>query len=258
VRPAFHVDPPLPRRPRPLCPTTLHYKQETDGYETCLRWLATVWPGGRHAWFAAGVSRIAGNIDWWEAEWRNRVFLEALLEPDTDLGEPGRRLLGLGLGAKEPGEAGVAVDALIRGIEDGRLSAESLGTALTELAATGLIKPPRWARTLAEGARASALHSAVARGALERLLSAAPDWRPADLGAVLELLLELCAQAGAGVTDPAARAYLAAQTGGGKAAKLAATLLARAAPDGGVEAGAALALLGRLERAERWAAVADS
>jgi len=254
VRPTCRPEPPLPRRRRVAFPTVLHYAAlESD--PACRRWLATCWPGGRHAWFAAGVDRIANNLDWWGAEWENRVHLEALLEPDTDLGENGRRLLALGLAAKEPGEAGLAVDALLGAVEDGRLCAATLGAALADLAATGLVKPPRWARTLGEAARASALHREVVRGAVERLLAAAPDFRPADLGALLELQAELCALTGGGVATPAARDHLTTlATGGGKAAALAKGLLALPPEPPRAAEAARVALQGRLARAFRWSA----
>jgi len=270
------VEPPVPEKLREDLPTVmLHAPVETETRER--RWLATLWPAGRAAWFAHGVGLLAHNLDWWEAEWQNRVHLEALLEPDTDLGEIGRLLLGLGLGAKEAGEAGLATDAAIMAVADGRIDGPALGATLAHLLGLGVKELPqlqdeirtldpkstsaplssiitaaRWAKTLAVVSRASPLHAETVRTALEQIFASQPIMRPADLTALLTLFHELSVELGAAVPDPGARAYLATLRSG-KSAKLAQALLA--VPEGDRAArrqAALLALAGRVERAERW------
>jgi len=261
------VDPPVPKTAKADTPTVLlHLKAEADA--PTLRWLSTLWPAGREAWFTRGCACIGENLDWWEANWPYRIYLEALLEPDTDLNGMGGQLLGLGLGAKEPGESGLATDALIAAIDDGRVTASSLGEILATLAGLGAhstiepLKPggimngSRWSKTLGSASRNSPLHAEVVHGALLRLFGSAPSFRPADLVALLELLYELSITIGAAIDPPAARSYLTAIKGG-KSGKLAQALVALTAnPQRPHLVQAAIqALTGRVERAERWNAM---
>ncbi|MCC2668283.1 MAG: hypothetical protein K0Q72_754 [Armatimonadetes bacterium] len=258
------VEPALPTRVEPNLPTVLLYDTEYDTDLNTRRWLAQLWPWGREAWFAEGAGLIGNNLDWWEAEWDNRVFLETLLEPDTHLGPMGMTLLGLGLAAKEPGESGLATDGLIAAAADGRVTGEKLGDALARLLSLGLdatgakpggfITGTRWARTLADAARSGPLAAEVVSAALQRVLSRQPSLKPADLAALLELLHELSVQLGAAITDAEARRYLESQRGSGKGGKLAQSLLALT-ENGHAEhrrVAANEALEGRIQRAERW------
>lgn len=255
-----HLDttPPVPKARRVDLPTVLHHVSTHEEQAAHRRWSALIWPLGRRAWLAAGVRHVGRNLDWDEAEWTHRVFLEALLEPDTALGEIGALLLALGLGAKETTEAALSTDALIAAISDGRIDAEMLGAELRRLAPTGLMKPARWARTLGVAARISALHREVVREALTTLVASRAEMRPADLGAILTLLHELCVESGAAISGAEARAALA-ETRSGKSGAIAKALLALTEKDRSahVRSAAVAALTGRIERAERWAAGAE-
>ena len=283
-RPTLSVVPRPPAKLDERHPTVmLHAPIELESKDLEVRrWLATIWPAGREAWFAQGVRVLADNLDWAEAEWQNRVHLEALLEPDTALGEMGLTLLALGLAAKEPGESGLATDAAIAAIRDGRLNGPLLGEAMASLLKVGVesltplqqklrernpkapvLKPggmitaARWAKTLAEVARTSALHADAVHTALQHSLADQPSLRPADLAALLELLHELSVQLGTPISHPETRAFLESIQAGGKAGKLAKSILAL---EGGGQSArrreaACLALEGRIERAERWSVV---
>jgi len=265
VRVTLKVDPPVPRTTRPEIPTPLFYVDKEIEIGT-LRWLATIWPEGRHAWLAKGAWMIGENLDWWEAHWENRVYLEALLEPDVDLHGMGGNLLALGLAAKEPGESGLATDALIAAVQDGRLTGRGLGDTFAYLLSLGiedspnpakpggLINGARWAKTLANAARTSPLHAEVVHQALQLALGSAPSLRPADLAALLELLHELSISIEASIEEPEARSYLSLIKSG-KSGKLAQALLGLKAKDhqAHTHQAAAQALLARIERAERWA-----
>jgi hypothetical protein len=269
------VEPPPPKTVADDLPTVMfHTPLNTEPNAiTTRRWLATIWPACREAWFEEGVRLFANNLDWVEAEWQNRTHLEPLLEPDTTLGPMGLALLGLGLAAKEAGESGLATDAAISALRDGRLTGTSLGATLASLLALGMEPPSkpqpkpggmitasRWAKTLAEVARASPLHAAAVHIALQSALGGQPSLRPADLAALLELLHELSVQLGASIDQTEARSYLEAQKGGGKGGKLAKALLALQATDQSVRRreAARLVLEGRIERAERWSVMADA
>jgi hypothetical protein len=260
----FHLDQqhPVPARvPLELPTVLLHVGARVKGW-TCpaehwdaaaVRWAGTVWPLSREAWIAAGTFLVGQNLDWWEAEWGNRAYLEPLLDPDVPLQPMTLLLLVLGLAAKEPGESGLATDALIAAIDDGRLDGCKLGAGMASLLACGLIKLGRWAKTLAEAARISVLHAEVVALAVERLLQGITGQAPKDLQALLELLKELLMAGGKSVSSET-RDTLSRLPGTGKTGKLAREILALAEKaDSAHNQGAAVrALAKRLERAERW------
>jgi hypothetical protein len=241
-------------------PTVLLHSHKAGGWDvesgSNLSWLSYIWPVARESFFAAGACRIAHNLDWWEAQWNNRVYLELLLDADVPMKPMALLLLALGLAAKEPGESGLATDALIAASAEGRLDGRKLGQALGSLLTTGIVKAARWARTLAAAARVSPLHAQVVCLAIQYSLGGDPADSPRDLFALLELLLELLSESGEPVSIPAARDYLGRLSGGGKVPRLAATLLQL--PDKPNElyrrSVAAQALAARVQRAERWTA----
>jgi Family of unknown function (DUF6493) len=192
--------------------------------EHSVRWSASTWPIARESFFAAAVLQLAQNIDWWGAEWHNKTLLEPLLDPGIPLREMGLMLLAIGLGAKEPGEHGLATDAAIAAVEDGRLGSDNLGRVLAVLLPTGLIKPGRWAKTLRDVARASPAHAAVVKLGLQPCLAVLAD-PPRDFGKLFDLLNELCAELSHGVAGDV-REHLKRVKGSGKTAKTAKGLLA--------------------------------
>lgn len=252
--------PPIPEKTRLDLPGVLQYVGGSQDwrYERTPadeRWCATVCPLDRAGWCAAGALILADNLDWTEAQWANKVRLEPLLDPDMHLDRMARLMLVLGVAAKEPGETGLATDVLIAAVSDGRLTGASLGESLAEALALGAPKGARLAKALAETARQSALHAETVRTALEHALAGAPEQRPADLLALLELLRELCVQAGAAIIDPGARQFIQSLSGG-KSAALGKALLALVESGAAAacrQQAAALVLTGRVERLERWA-----
>jgi hypothetical protein len=110
------------------------------------------------------------------------------------------------------------------------LGSDNLGPALARLLPTGLIKPGRWQKSLADVARVSPLHALVVQGALQLSLRGKPDKLPRDYAKLLELLLELSVELNQAIDEPDCRAFLQ-QGGAGKAGKVAKALLALAAAD---------------------------
>ena len=168
--------------------------------------------------------RIANNLDWWEAEWANRTLLEPLLDPDVPLKPMALLMLALGLAAKEPGESGLATDALIAAIDDGRLHPGELGGTFALLAP--MIKHARLARTLGQAARVSPLHMLVVAHVIQAALRGDPTEASRDLQALLELLKESLTELGASISDKKARSYLDEIKTGGRTARLSRELLA--------------------------------
>lgn len=192
--------------------------------DAAIRWTASAWPMARESFFAAALVQFVENLDWSEARWYSKTLLEPLLDPATPLRDMGLMLLAIALAAKEPGEHGLATDAAIAAIEDGRLGSDNLGAMLLRVLASGLVKAARWANTLTQVARASDAHAAVVKLALERCLTLIDD-PPRDYAKLLELLKELCAQLDHGIAGDN-RSLLEAVTGSNKLAKTATALLA--------------------------------
>jgi hypothetical protein len=161
-----------------------------------IRWAATILPGQREEWFNTGARVLELNLDWWQALWGNKTYLESLFDPDTPLGDAGLRMLVAGLAAKENGEGTLAADALNVLIEDGRLEAARLARALRDKMPTEPVpakevtvsrlaiskrlakasqsrgyKMPRVAKRLAQASRTSALHGITIQQTLDLLLA---------------------------------------------------------------------------------------
>jgi hypothetical protein len=179
-------------------------------------------PADLDPYFAEGLARIGNNLDWWEAHWEERVFLEPLLEVRANLSDIAVRLLTLALAAKEPGIRGLAADAAGQALADRRLTADGLGASLAEAWSSPLVTPRRYALSLAAAAHASSQIRSLVGRAITFGLRAKPH---TDAAQILELLHELCHADGAGIDDPDARSTLASYTSG-KAGRLAKSLLA--------------------------------
>jgi hypothetical protein len=245
------VDPPPLPASRDDLPASEFFRTDAGMGAGMVRWARTIWPAGWERWAAAGCKCLGDNLDWWEAQWPNRVFLEMLTEPDTPLGPNARSLLVVGLGCKEPGERGLATDALILAVEDGRLTGDIFGEDLARLIRLSLARPARWAKALQDVARHSPLHADGVRRALEHAITEGAALRPADLAALLELLHELSVECGRAVEFPAARSVLESIKSG-KSGKLARALLALASANAKQVSPAEQVLAARLARAERW------
>ncbi len=234
----FSVQPDVPPKPDPTFVTVQMYASQSIGNELsfemggfagrtvgAVRWTASIWPMARESFFASSTVECFSNLDWHEAEWQNRTMLEPLIDSGTPLRYTGLHFLCGMLAAKEPGESGLATDIAIRAIEDGRLGSDNLGDALALLLPTGLIKPGRWHKTLAEVARTSKVHAAVIQIALQRCFENPKLELPKDSAKLLELLYELSLELEVALTNAACRTWLASGAATGKSAKLAKSLL---------------------------------
>jgi Family of unknown function (DUF6493) len=201
--------------------------ERTRELSEAIRWVATVWPSNREPFYARGALELGGNIDWWQARWYTRSFLEPLLLPTEPVGEMATLLLSLGLAAREAGERGLATDVAIAAIADGRLDLERTGKIIGDLTNSRLLKGTRLASALADASRMSSQHVTSVCELIEVVLSALDGPPPSDLHALLSLLNELQASLDHGIRRPTARAYLVGIEGTGKAATLARHLLAR-------------------------------
>ena len=190
-----------------------------------IRYSATLLPSDLQAFFAEGAHSIGNNLDWWEARWHDRAYLEPLLDPVTPMGPMACLLLALALAGKEPGQTAVAVDALVHAHAEGRFAPpQALGDTLRELLATPLLKVARLHKSLQAALRADARIAGFVFELLCVVLQARPEDPPRDMAALLELLLELKV-AGERTLPAAVRDALAAMKLGGNGRTLQRQLL---------------------------------
>jgi hypothetical protein len=162
----------------------------TFGYSAqIIRWCSTIWPANLEAYFANGIAAL--DIDWNEVNWPARTFFEPLLESDMPIGKMASLLIALGIGAAEPGERGLAKDALIVSIEEGRLEIATLAACMGKLLPTGFILVSRWTKTLAEVSRVSEKHRGAIHFLIQAMLTLDPEDSPKGISGLVELLYEL-------------------------------------------------------------------
>lgn len=193
--------------------------------EGLLRFSAVLLPNCLEAHFADGVRAIGNNLDWWEAQWSTKAYLERLLDPAVTMRPMATLLLALGLAAKEPGQHALSVDALLATWREGRLETDALAIALRRLTATPMVKASRYTRSLQQALRLDPGAHPLVFDLLVALVTAVPDAPQRDIAGLLELMLELSLAHGHRLRD-AERAMLQAMPLKAKAGQLARTLLA--------------------------------
>jgi len=190
-----------------------------------IRFMASLRPGDLDALYAEGAHALGNNLDWWEANWQNRAYLDVLLESTLPLTPMARLLLAVALAGKEAGQSTLAVDALAQCLHNGRVTPEAMGETLAALWATPLVKGPRLARSLAAAAMAHVGLPLAVYPLLCAMVAVNPAAPRKDSALLLELMLEL--QLARKLALPAGtRQILAAQKLTGKARAAVQALLA--------------------------------
>ncbi len=251
--PVISCDPPVPQVDDADLFTVLLHDTAAHRVADATSWVASAWPLGRESFFAAGADMMLG-VEFPPSEAVSyRPFIEALLDPDTPLRPMARLMLAGTLSSNRPELQGLAVDALVAAVDDGRLDGRLLGETMRELLTEGLAKPARLAKALADAARVSPLHTRVVASALQRsTVGQSPP--PLGFHLLLELLKELLVEIGQRVDDPEVRATLGGLPSSGKTGRLARDILALEAMNDSSNRAAALAraLSSRVNRGERW------
>jgi Family of unknown function (DUF6493) len=236
---------------------------------------ATIWPSALESYFADGLQRLVRSGDNVTHGPKCRELLIPLFDPDVPLMPMARLLIAVGLGAKLPELAGLATDALIAAIDDGRIDAARLGESLRTVwrweaprstretsqdgsIVTGSVdfaRSNRWAKTLGDVVRASSLHAHVVASALEQVLADEATGRRASASVVplLELMKEVSVTCGRAVSAEV-RASLETIGTGGRTGRVVKSLLElKDVPDSAKSRVLAVQALGhRITRAERW------
>jgi hypothetical protein len=189
------------------------------------QWLAYIWPQNPSAAFIRGAAKLVQRIDENSSSWNPGFgFVHSLFQKNRPWGEPGHLLLCLGLVGKDADAKGLAVDALIEGV-DGRLfDPEIFAATMAKLAEGKWVKFNRLGDALMQVVQISDLHAYIIGDAIQKWIPAM-DFTQKNTFQLLEVLVEAQAVAGTNVA-PAARDALRSIHGSGKAAKLAKRLLA--------------------------------
>lgn len=195
-----------------------------------MRWAGSLVPALPAAWARVGAVTIGPTSGSREVAHADPARLDRFFDPDVPLGDDPHLLLAFALNDHRPAVQTVAVDLAIAAIDDGRLDPDRLGRQIGRLAGTGLVTPSRWGRSLGDVAGHRPAHRDAVARALEVAVAVAEPQKPQDLLTLVERWETVLLESGRAVTDPAARAALAAFTGGSKTARTAARLLALEQP----------------------------
>jgi len=204
--------------------------------EAMVHYSATVLPGNLEAFFAEGARALGNNLDWWEAQWQNRAYLQPLLDPTVAMTPMATLALALGLAGTEPGQTALATDALVRTLSDRRLDATTLGTVIGKLLATPMIKAARYRKSLQQSLQMAPQLADAVFDLLCTALCPQTSPLPKEVAELLELLLELMIDRHRSL-PPAIRETLASLRLGGKGKPVQRELLSRHAA---MEAAAAI------------------
>lgn len=183
-----------------------------------VRWALTIWPVAVEALFIDPIHAVASNVNWGEAAWHQRAFFEALQQPlvtCTSSSSLATAMLVLALSGKDTGQTAVGVDALVKGLADGRVDVDAVGAACSTFLDEGIVRAKRLAAALKS---ASDVDPVRVRHLVERALAGDPARAPREIAAMLSLLVHLRVEV-AEPLAPATRAYVQGLAGGGQVAK---------------------------------------
>ena len=184
------------------------------------QWLFYIWPqNSAYAYFRCTrklMERMDDNASNWTPA---HGFFQALFVPGRVWDEAGHLLLTLGLASKDADAKGLAIDALIEGIETRAFDSSLFAKVLTRLTAGEWVKYNRLGDSLKQVVQVSPLHSVAIGTALQQWLQRF-DLSQRNAFYVLEALVEAQAIAAQPLTDEV-RLALEQVSGKTKTAKLA-------------------------------------
>ncbi|MEM9348166.1 MAG: DUF6493 family protein [Planctomycetota bacterium] len=220
-------------------------------------WCNSCWPMNNDPALLIAIEGMIERIDMKSStESPNYAYLQGLFLSDRPWNQIANVAVWIAFAGKDNDVRGLASDALVEAIDDGRANVEAMGDALALLApndAPGWLRLNRLVPSLEELAMVSDAHNWFVAHCLQRLVDAW-DSPPRDAYHALGVLLECMARIGLALDEPS-RNSLSVLKGSGKSAKLAKLLLKlEKKPDNPaiLKLNARLAEA-RIERAERWA-----
>ncbi|MEM9348164.1 MAG: DUF6493 family protein [Planctomycetota bacterium] len=222
------------------------------------RWIESCWPANNEANLAHAIRSIYYGMDYNPtSDDPSPHCMHGLFPPDRPWTETARLTVWLGLASRNQDVSGLALDALIEAVADGRAAPDAMADSLltfSPLDCQEWLKHNRLATHLGALSCVSDLHAWFAAYCLQRLVA---NWQapPRDAYHVLSVLLEVLMKLEF-TLDQAAEKTLAAVSGSSKTAKLAKRLLKleAKAENPALSRVFAQQAQARVERAERWAA----
>lgn len=161
-----------------------------------IHYSSTLLPSDLEAFFAEGAREIGNNLNWDEARWQNKAYLQPLLDPTVQPGRMALLLLACSLAGKEPGQTAMAVDGLVQLHRRSKLDVALLGETLGRLIACSLVKVARLRKSLDAALLIEpGLAGSVIEWLVASLLASAGEL-PKDHAKLLELLHELLVSTG--------------------------------------------------------------
>jgi hypothetical protein len=188
------------------------------------QWLSHLWPLCPSGVYAIGARALVSRIDENSSNWTPGLgHLSGLFQKKRPWGEMGHLVLCLGLAGKDADCRGLAIDALIEGVDSGQLAPDQFASVLADLASGKWLKLNRLGDNLIQVIQTSPLHAWVISDCLQLWLSDA-DLKQRNLFRILEVLLEAHAILDRNL-DQDVRARLETIKGSSKAAKIAKKLI---------------------------------
>lgn len=190
------------------------------------QWACWLWPQNPAAACMRGAVTLVQRIDDNASSWSpSHGHLQVLFQPGRPWREPGHLLLCVALIGKDADARGLAVDALIEGIETRLFDPALFAATLAGLAEGEWVKLNRLGDALVQVIPTSPTHASVISAALQLWLPRL-DFQQNNAFRLLEVLLEAKALNGQPLGQ-AAQDTLAQVTGSGRAAKIARQLAAQ-------------------------------
>ncbi|KEO88642.1 hypothetical protein EH31_16940 [Erythrobacter longus] len=188
------------------------------------QWLAYIWPQHPDYALYRGARQLMQRVDDSASNWTpTHGFFKALFVRGRPWGEAEHLLLSLGLVGRDADAKGLAVDAMVEGIETRQFNPACFADVIARVSAGGWLKYNRLGESLKQVVQVSPVHASATGAALQ-------EWLPKfDLGQrnafhVLEALVEAQAIAPHPLSKEV-RAALAKLKGKTKTAKLALQIL---------------------------------
>ncbi|MDB5674055.1 MAG: hypothetical protein JWM65_1037 [Sphingomonas bacterium] len=188
------------------------------------QWLSFIWPQDPAASYIRGTTRLMLRTDENSSSWSpSHGYFQPLFQRGRPWRGPGHLLLCVGLVGKDADARGLAIDALIEGIDARLFDPELFASTIARLAEGEWIKFNRLGDALMPAIQVSSLHAAVISDALQHWLPKL-DLQQKNAFRLLEVLVEAQALTGKPLGEDA-RNVLADISGSGKAARIAKLLV---------------------------------
>lgn len=220
------------RTDRKRLPTAAIHKQNPTKYYWAgdlnqiwtTQWLPHLWPLCPSGVYAIGARALASRIDDNSSNWTPGFgHLSGLFHKRRPWDEMGHLVLCLGLVGKDADCRGLAIDALIEGVDSGQLVPDQFAGVLANLARGEWLKLNRLGDNLMQVIQTSPLHAWVISDSLQQWLRDT-DLKQRNLYRILEVLLEAHAILNRNL-DQDVRSRLKTIKGSSKAAETAKKLL---------------------------------